>query len=254
VARGWPGRQQGAKEPLSRGKFYYLRMQPHTSKWTILLKYLLPGLFASALVLSALAEFHKEISDPWLIHFDQWGMQSLRQHVSPAMTHLMLALTFIGSVKVYLPFVLFLALYLWRAQYNRQALLLLVGVCGAGILNTLLKLHFRRLRPDVPWALIHEHNFSFPSGHSTAAFALYGMLAYLLIDHIRSIVGKIVLILVAVMLVLGIGTSRVYLGVHYPSDVAAGYLVGFIWLATLIEADLHVRHLAKADAQCSRCH
>jgi undecaprenyl-diphosphatase len=79
------------------------------------------------------------------------------------------------------------------------------------------------------------------------------MLAYLSIDHIRSTVGKIVLLLVAIMLVLGIGISRIYLGVHYPSDVAAGYLVGFIWLATLIGADLRVRHLAKPDAQCSRC-
>jgi undecaprenyl-diphosphatase len=102
--------------------------------------------------------------------------------------------------------------------------------------------------------LIHERNFSFPSGHSTAAFALYGMLAYLLIDHMRSTAGKLVLLLVAVALVLGIGISRVYLGVHYPSDVAAGYLAGFIWLATLIGADLHVRHRAKLGTQCSRCH
>jgi undecaprenyl-diphosphatase len=155
-------------------------VQPDTSKWRILLTYLLPGLFASALVLSALAEFHEEISDPWLIHFDQWAMQIVHQHMSPGMTHLMLALMFIGSVKVYLPLVLLLGLYLWRALQKRQALVLLIGVLGAGILKTLLKLHFRRLRPDVPWALIHEHNFSFPSGHATAAFALYGMLAYLI--------------------------------------------------------------------------
>lgn len=233
---------------------YYLRVDTEKTRWRIVLPYLLAGLFASGIVLSALAEFHEQISDPWLIRFDLWATQAIHQHTFPAMTALMLAFSFLGSMKVYLALALIVAVCLRLAKYRRQASLLFLGVTGAAVLNTLLKVHFRRLRPDVPWALAHEHSFSFPSGHSTAAFALYGMLTYLLIDYASNLFARLALFLAAIALVLGIGMSRIYLGAHFPSDVVAGYLVGFLWLATLIGADMRERYLAKRSAQCLRCH
>jgi undecaprenyl-diphosphatase len=106
-----------------------------------------------------------------------------------------------------------------------------------------LKLYFHRQRPDVPWFLAHESSFSFPSGHSVAAICLYGILGYVLTGRIQSLRARAATLGTAVFLVLGVGLSRVYLGVHYPSDVAAGYLAGLIWLLTVIGGDLRYRSL-----------
>lgn len=103
-----------------------------------------------------------------------------------------------------------------------------------------MKLHFKRLRPEVPWAFVHEHSFSFPSGHSVLAIVIYGVIVYKTQDKLRSKWTKAILMAGALLMVVGIGVSRVYLGVHYPSDVAAGYFVGAVWLAAVIGSDLWV--------------
>src|ERR1017187_10872635 len=89
-----------------------------------------------------------------------------------------------------------------------------------------MKLHFKRLRPEVPWAFVHEHSFSFPSGHSVLAMVMYGVIVYKTQDKLRSRWAKAALMVGAFLMVAGIGMSRVYLGVHYPSDVAGGGFVG----------------------------
>lgn len=127
-----------------------------------------------------------------------------------------------------------------------EALLTIFAVGGSALMNVGLKLYFHRQRPDVSWALAHESSFSFPSGHSVAAICLYGILAYVLIARVKSLSARAVILGTAVLLVLGIGLSRIFLGVHYPSDVAAGYLAGSIWLLTVISSDLkYRRHQAR---------
>jgi undecaprenyl-diphosphatase len=103
-----------------------------------------------------------------------------------------------------------------------------------------MKLHFKRLRPEVPWAFVHEHSFSFPSGHSVLAMVMYGVIVYKTRDKLRSKWAKAALMVGAFLMVMGIGVSRVYLGVHYPSDVAGGYFVGAVWLGAVIGSDLWV--------------
>ena len=112
---------------------------------------------------------------------------------------------------------------------------------GAVILIGVLKLYFHRARPDVSWALAEEHSFSFPSGHSIVAVVLYGSLVYLGFPLLRQMWQRVVVSVVAVGMIAGIGLSRIYLGVHYPSDVAAGYLVGCAWLTTVMVAEWGVR-------------
>lgn len=130
----------------------------------------------------------------------------------------------------------YLGLFLFYAVFRKRLRLALyilsTGLTGL-LVNTLLKLLFRRQRPADP-LIAPPNDFGFPSGHSTAAFIFYGLLIYLFwrsrlptaLKHILS--GSLILFSVA------IGFSRIYLRVHYPTDVLAGFCVGFAWLSLSI--------------------
>ncbi|MEO7028290.1 MAG: phosphatase PAP2 family protein [Acidobacteriaceae bacterium] len=210
-------------------------------KWKQAIGLLLIGLLASVTVLLAIAEFHEEIAEPFLAHLDTQILALVHAHTSPLLTAVMFRLTWIGSPAVLIPLIAALVLLLWWKQKRDEAVVLLAAMLGASALDTALKLHFKRVRPDVAWAFVHEHSFSFPSGHSVLAVALYGTLVYLGIRFARPAWLRVGMILGAALLIFGIGYSRMYLGVHYPSDVAAGYMVGCMWLVTVIGADWIVR-------------
>jgi undecaprenyl-diphosphatase len=207
----------------------------------IVAPFLLGGLLASGAVLYGLAEFHEEISETWLRNMDRNVMELMHVHTSQTMTVIMFALTVIGSIQTVVLGVSLIALWLWHRDRKGEALLLILAVGGSAAMNVGLKLYFHRHRPDVAWALVRESSFSFPSGHSVAAISLYGILAYLLMNWAKSATARGAVLGTMILLVLGIGLSRIYLGVHYPSDVAAGYLAGLIWLLTIIGSDLMSR-------------
>lgn len=118
-----------------------------------------------------------------------------------------------------------------RRQWATAASLLLV-VVGAQVLNTLLKAAFQRERPTV-LELLPAQQFSFPSGHTMVATAVYLYLAYLVWQRLQGF-ARYALAASLVLLILLVGLSRVYLGVHYASDVIAGFIAGFIWTDTVI--------------------
>ncbi len=126
---------------------------------------------------------------------------------------------------------------LWRNGRRRHAVLLLVAVAGAGVLNVLLKGIFVRPRPTFPDIYYQEIGFSFPSGHAMLSVVLYGTLAYVIGKTLPSRRARIVLAVGAAIIALIIGFSRIYLGVHYLSDVLAGWSAGLCWLAACILAD-----------------
>jgi membrane-associated phospholipid phosphatase len=209
--------------------------KPDKARITVLL--LLIGLIMSIVVMLLMAKIHEEIAQPFLEHVDQQVMQVIHAHDTPGLTRLAFALSFIGSPLALVPGIASAAVILWAARQRRDAVLLIVAIGGAGLLDTILKLHFRRIRPNVPWALVREHSFSFPSGHSVGAVVLYGMITYLIWRHLRDFAQRTGVIAFALLLIAGIGASRVYIGVHYPTDVAAGYVVGLVWLLTLVGAN-----------------
>jgi membrane-associated phospholipid phosphatase len=188
----------------------------------------------SVIVMLLMAKIHEEIAQPFLEHVDQYLLQTIHAHDTPALTCLAFTLTFIGSPGALVPGVLIAAILLWVRRLRHDAVLLAVAIGGAALIDTMLKLYFRRIRPTVPWALVTEHSFSFPSGHSVGAVVLYGTITYLVWSHLHKVAQRAAVIGSALLLIAGIGLSRVYIGVHYPTDVAAGYLVGLLWLLTLI--------------------
>ncbi|HEV2619930.1 MAG TPA: phosphatase PAP2 family protein, partial [Acidobacteriaceae bacterium] len=203
--------------------------------------FLLLGLILSIVVMLVLAKIHEEIAQPFLEHVDRQVMQLIHAHDTPALTRLAFTLSFIGSPLALGPGITLAAVVLWAVKLRRDAMLLILAIGGAGLIDTMLKLHFRRIRPNVPWALVTEHSFSFPSGHSAGAVVLYGIVTYLIWSHLHDFVERAGVIASALLLIAGIGASRVYIGVHYPTDVAAGYLVGLLWLLSLIGANEYLK-------------
>jgi undecaprenyl-diphosphatase len=107
--------------------------------------------------------------------------------------------------------------------------------------NQLLKHTIRRIRPD-HIRLIKENGFSYPSGHSMISIALYGLLIYLVYKNVKNKFLKTILIILLTVLILGVGVSRVYLGVHYPSDVLAGFSIAIPIIVLIVcKIDDHFR-------------
>lgn len=118
----------------------------------------------------------------------------------------------------------------WRAGHRRAAVVMALSIAGAGLMSAGLKLAFFRERPDIGLRLVPASSYAFPSGHSMAAAACYGALAVTLRRVGRWRAGLVGVSLLCIALV---GVSRVYLRVHYPSDVLAGWLLGLGWVVWL---------------------
>ena len=112
---------------------------------------------------------------------------------------------------------------------------------GSAVLNQLLKGLFARPRPYFEHPLLIETSYSFPSGHAMGSFVLYGMLAYFAVLALKTWRARTAVVFGAALLVLLIGLSRMYLGVHYFSDVVAGFAAGGVWLSACITAMEFVR-------------
>ena len=103
-----------------------------------------------------------------------------------------------------------------------------IALAGAFVLNTGMKLIFAKPRPELWPRLIPETSFSFPSGHALGSMVLYGVLAYLLSRLFPQ--KSSIFYGISAVVIGAIGISRLYLGVHWPTDIFAGYSVGFLWL------------------------
>ncbi|WNS45703.1 phosphatase PAP2 family protein [Paenibacillus sp. MMS20-IR301] len=162
--------------------------------------------------------------------FDRTVINIVQSMESPGLTALAKSLSLVGSSKLAVGISLLTIAILFFILKHRMELVLFLWVgIGSQLLNTLLKLWFHRERPNIH-RLIEQAGYSFPSGHSMAAFSLYGVIAYLLWRHMRNRRERLLLILFTVLMTGGIGWSRIYLGVHYPSDVIGGYAASGAWL------------------------
>jgi undecaprenyl-diphosphatase len=138
-------------------------------------------------------------------------------------------ITALGSPVVLVIVVLASAVWLWVRRQHHAFALLLASTLGARFLNAFLKGLFARPRPDIELHLMPASSPSFPSGHAMDSAAIYLTIAALIAQQVQSRVQRLYLVGLAASLSLVIGVSRVYLGVHYPSDVLAGWCAGLAW-------------------------
>ena len=167
--------------------------------------------------------------------FDTAVRSWVHQFASPGLTRAMIAISAMGSHVLAIVLIIALVVFL-RMKWRRAAVWMIFTMVGGLILEITLKQVFHRTRPEA-YFVIEPHSYSFPSGHSLMSFCIYGVLAGLLTARIKSPCLRVLIWACAAVLVAAIGLSRIYLGVHYPSDVLAGYLAAAVWVSTLVTAD-----------------
>ncbi len=177
----------------------------------------------------------QEMVEGSTLRFDLAVRDWVHGFASPGMTATMKAFSFIGSYVLVAAFVIALLIF-WKRRWRRGLTWLLVTMGGALVLDLALKYAFHRPRP-VPFFGTAPHSWSFPSGHSLFSFCIYGVLAGLFIARVKSWPLKIAIWCAAAALIGMIGLSRIYLGVHYPSDVLAGYLAAAVWVTAMVSLD-----------------
>lgn len=171
------------------------------------------------------------VSDHKIASFDDAIITFVQGLESPALTSVMKLFSYLGGGYPVVIVTLITLLVLYKVLHHRRELVLFIGVvAGSALLNQALKSLFQRERPTL-YRIIEANGFSFPSGHSMAAFTMYGVLAFLLWRHIPTSLGRATLIVCSTAMITAIGLSRIYLGVHYPSDVFGGFLASGCWLA-----------------------
>jgi undecaprenyl-diphosphatase len=169
----------------------------------------------------------------WDVSFARW----LYEHSNPVLVDIAKVVTYLGNGIFLLLLVAGTGLGLLRRNRVNDALLLLIAFAGGEILNALLKLTFHRPRPEL--AFVHLETYSFPSGHATASAAVYTLLAWLAIRRLERTLWRVAVALAAALVIVTIGFTRMYLEVHYLSDVLAGTAAGLAWaLAAILVATI----------------
>lgn len=164
------------------------------------------------------------------ILFDSWGMEYVHSRITENGQLMMGYITELGSVKFIVLATGILCIYfLYRKNYN-TAIFILLASLGTSIINQGLKYLVMRTRPEM-YFLIRETGYSFPSGHSMIAMSFYSMFFYLLGEKYKSFRG--LFLSLNILIVILIGFSRIYLGVHWPTDVLIGFLISYTWYSTV---------------------
>ena len=193
------------------------------------------ALAVAVLSLFLFAWIANEMAEGSTAGFDLSVRAWVHQFASPMLTRVMTAISLLGYDILIIELVLALAVFLYL-RWKHAAAWLAVSMAGALILDLALKYSFRRPRPPVFFG-VAPHTYSFPSGHALCSFCFYVVLAGLIAVRTQSMLLRMTTGVIAGVLVAAIGLSRIYLGMHYPSDVIAGYLAAAIWVSTLLALD-----------------
>ena len=199
---------------------------------------ILASLAVAALALFLFAWLGNEVLQGDTQHFDTTVRMWVHRFASPGTTSAMKAISLLGYDILIAELLIVFAAFAWL-RWRRAAVWLAVAMAGSLALDMTLKYAYHRARPTAFFG-VAPHSYSFPSGHALCSFCFYGVLAGLLSARTQSLAWRLIIWTAAALLVIAVGLSRIYLGVHYPSDVIAGYLAAAVWVGTVIVLD-HVR-------------
>jgi undecaprenyl-diphosphatase len=190
------------------------------------------GLGMSAFVVWAFAELADGVIEGDSQAFDRAVLLWIHNHSPGWLDTPMRLVTALGYYWVVLPLLAGAVLVFYREGWRLSAVLLIISTAGGVFLTTILKAVFRRARPELFESGYTAPFFSFPSGHATVAVGFYGALTLILAYRLRGL-ARWAVVSGGVLLVLLIGFSRLYLGVHYPTDVLAGFLAAPLWVISV---------------------
>jgi membrane-associated phospholipid phosphatase len=207
------------------------RPEPRTRTWRRAELFFLAAAILSAVFLLLLrAEYH----DDSQIRLDLWGERSIRGAVSPDRSGAIRAVSVLGAWFFLLPASLLVGGILWKKRMPRRLAAFAVSVAGAEVIVEIVKFVVRRPRPESLEPLAQAVGFSFPSGHSAVSAAFFGSVASILAISSGSRWRSAAWLAGGAAVVGAVGVSRVALGVHWATDVLAGWTLGFGWLALVV--------------------
>jgi membrane-associated phospholipid phosphatase len=167
-------------------------------------------------------------------HVDTRLANWLHDHASPGWTSFFERVTWLGNVPVLVAVTAAAAAVLAWKRRRTELLRLILAVVGAEILTLGLKLGFHRERPFFSDPLASETSYSFPSGHASVSLAVYGTIAFIAARNLANVRARLAVLVAAGILILLIGISRLYLGVHFLTDVIAGFSLGLAWVTVCV--------------------
>lgn len=182
--------------------------------------------------------------------FDDATRAAVHQFASPLLTAIMRGFSFVGSTIALTIGTIFVVVRFVMRKWKREAKLFALTMAGAALLNITLKLAFKRPRPVPFFNLSAPETYSFPSGHSLTSAVFFGALAAILTARIKSKRVRLAIWIVSTAMFVLIGLSRIYLGVHYTTDVIAGFAAALIWILVVrfVEMGLVRRRRRKSAA------
>ena len=200
-----------------------------SSFYTALGIYLVGGATIAIAGTAAFVELASHVRSGATQAFDESVMRWMGAHRIEWIERSLIEITALGTGLVVMMIVVISALFLIATQHRFSAFLLLVASAGGIVLNAVLKSSFDRPRPQLFEWLTEPSSSSFPSGHAMSSAIVYFTVAYLIARLEKRRWMRVVTILSSLLIVLLISVSRLYLGVHYPSDVLAGMIIGLAW-------------------------
>ncbi|MEJ7611091.1 MAG: phosphatase PAP2 family protein [Ferruginibacter sp.] len=162
--------------------------------------------------------------------FDENIFEKIKPFVNQTNTNIMLVITFLGSQKFLVPANLLLIFYFFLVKDNKKTALQITAISLTSVIVMFsIKFFLQRQRPMIP-LISKVHGYSFPSGHTFSSVTFFGILAYMAYRNIKQPLLRWAIIIILIIFVILIGFSRVYLRLHYASDVIAGFCLGTLWL------------------------
>jgi undecaprenyl-diphosphatase len=224
------------------------------TRWIAVHRHALIGGACALLLLSGFLELSEDVlggraEDATLARIDRTVLVAVASVRRSWLTAWALDATALGSSFVIVIFTAMLAWAFMHGGLRRSAGVLVAAAAGAGAWTVLLKRLFERPRPEVVPRLVEVSGLSYPSGHSLGSAAVYVSAALLLAGASRSALERTAIVLVAAALLVAIGASRVYLGVHYPTDVLAGLAFGTAWALLLLALSSFVSSRRSGDGE-----